>query len=294
MLTSPHARLCSDFHFVHLPPRAPHSQLPVPFPPWLVCCLPTGWPTPREAFRTLPWWSWPLAWRWRRSSSWLGLGRRCRGDALQKPRRASLAGTARMRMRMRTKRRRRRQVSRPPRSRSDAGSQVEETNHWLAPSESNIYSLYKYIIKYILYMLQYILDPGSELETGGTSRTHQASTHSCTHALPCRSEGQGTHQYRPGLHSQLCTHPALQIRGTSDPSIQARPPLTVALPALQIWGTSGTWWSTASPCCSCGSWRASTSCRRSCGGSWSCTSSRSCPPTSSGCPWRRQVMPFRL
>ena len=45
------------------------------------------------------------------------------GDALQKPRRSSLAGTSRTRMRMRTrrtKRRKRRQVSCPPRSHSDA------------------------------------------------------------------------------------------------------------------------------------------------------------------------------
>lgn len=60
------------------------------------------------------------------------------GDALQKPRRVNLTGTARTRMRMRTrrmKRRRRRQVSCPPRSCSDAGSQEEETKHRLAPSE---------------------------------------------------------------------------------------------------------------------------------------------------------------
>ena len=65
-------------------------------------------------------------------------------------------------------------------------------------------------------------------------------------------------------------------------------------PALQIWGTIGTWWSTTSQCCFCCSWRASTSCRPSCGGYWSCTSSRSCTPTSSGCLWRRQVSPFCL
>ena len=86
-----------------------------------------------------------------------------------------------------------------------------------------------------------------------------------------RARNCGNNPYRPGFHSQLHTRPA-----------------------LQIWGTVGTWWSTTSQCCFCGSWRASTSCRRPCGGSWSCTSSRSCPPTSSGCPWRRQVMLFCL
>ena len=74
---------------------------------------------------------------------------------------------------------------------------------------------------YTQYMLQYILDPGSELETGGTSCTHQASTHSCTHALPCRSEGQGTHQYRPDLHSQL--H-ALPCRSEEQVALGDRPP----------------------------------------------------------------------
>ena len=33
MLTSPHARLCSDFRFVYPPSRAPHSHPPAPFPP---------------------------------------------------------------------------------------------------------------------------------------------------------------------------------------------------------------------------------------------------------------------
>ena len=39
-------------------------------------------------------------------------------------------------------------------------------------------------------MLRYILVPGSELETVGAICTGQASTHSCTHVLPCRSEEQ--------------------------------------------------------------------------------------------------------
>lgn len=33
MLTSPHARLCSDFRFVYPPSRAPHSHPPEPLPP---------------------------------------------------------------------------------------------------------------------------------------------------------------------------------------------------------------------------------------------------------------------
>ena len=39
-------------------------------------------------------------------------------------------------------------------------------------------------------MLKYIIDLDRELETVGTIHTGQASTHSCTHVLPCRSEEQ--------------------------------------------------------------------------------------------------------
>lgn len=70
-------------------------------------------------------------------------------------------------------------------------------------------------------MLKYIFDPGSELETVGTSLTGQASTHSYAHALPCRSEGQGTHQYRPGLRSQSYVLPC---RSEEQVALGDRPP----------------------------------------------------------------------
>lgn len=54
-------------------------------------------------------------------------------------------------------------------------------------------------------MLNYILDSDRELETVGTIHTGQASTYSCTHVLPCRSEEQLTLGDRPP-HSAASTN----------------------------------------------------------------------------------------